>query len=833
MSINKINFDGVEIDLPSTSGGGGGVTQETDPTVPQYVKDITEQNIQDWNNTVKQTEYSQAQTFPDGSDGGVVGRLYMRFRDDTENSVVANCQSVKYTVPVRDATANFYVGDPIQILHCTNKRYVDNLFNGANKAVSFVNYSSMITSLNALEKTSYSVGQNIMIVTLQVPDLWVSEVAEESVAYTYVSDDDFVTELSANGSVQVGYYKLSALETQKVDLTEYAKLGQLDTKLNKVTAETTAPQVYAKDINGSQTMLNVVSSTYTANTIAQRSATGTIHTADPQWGNEATNKRYVDTALAEKVDKPTLTTNQQVVTVKPDGTAEGISLASNSSASIFGAIPRYINPAYDEANVAPNNMGNLVSADPTKPLHCMNVRSVSVTGTTAPTEATKALYVGQIYIDTTNNKSYQCTAIDTTNNKYTWTQIIRATDYAGNSVKGVVDVRRAFGLDIDKYARIQVSKATNDEITAKTSDYHPIVPSSVDFAVKTGLTTNTIELTDEEKAKAKEWLGIDADYDVIISNQTEFEDFYTSLDDGTCTAESVLFVGNGGSAYFIREDGKGLRIPTSLKTISGKNNAKIRIDNFVYSSDSQAGIYYDALNSSMDYKIQNLQIEVSSSTTNSICAKNCSNISNCAFYAYQYSSLYSYAVYCCNNLIDCMAYADTRANKNGVYAGTAYGVYETNNLTRCAFYAYGGTVVAGAEGGSNYYNCKSSVSGSSSNAETYGYYYSEYLFGCTSEINSGKICRGFELCYYLFGCYSTIKVQGEYNYGYSQCSYPVTCLVYTSGTNYEKKQYNNCYHINATMDDMPSDYVNLSSAQTVDGNKTFTGAIIVPDVTIT
>lgn len=101
--------------------------------------------------------------------------------------------------------------------------YVDEKFNGANKAVSFVNYSSMISSLNALPNTSYNVGQNIMIVTLSVPDLWVSEVVEESVTYAYVSDDDFVTGLTTNGSVQVGHYKLSALETQKVDLTEYVK----------------------------------------------------------------------------------------------------------------------------------------------------------------------------------------------------------------------------------------------------------------------------------------------------------------------------------------------------------------------------------------------------------------------------------------------------------------------------------------------------------------------------------------------------------------------------------------------------------------------------------
>lgn len=105
----------------------------------------------------------------------------------------------------------------------TAKEYTDEKFNGANKSVSFVNYSSMISSLNILGNNNYNVGQNIMIVTLKVPDLWVSEIAEESIAYTYVSDTDFINELATNGSVQVGHYRLSALETQKVDLTEYVK----------------------------------------------------------------------------------------------------------------------------------------------------------------------------------------------------------------------------------------------------------------------------------------------------------------------------------------------------------------------------------------------------------------------------------------------------------------------------------------------------------------------------------------------------------------------------------------------------------------------------------
>lgn len=92
-----------------------------------------------------------------------------------------------------------------------------------NKAVVFNDYDAMITDLNALPGTAYAVGQNIFIITLNVPDLWISSIATESVPYTYVDDATLANEIKTNGSVQIGYYVLSALETQKVDLTEYVK----------------------------------------------------------------------------------------------------------------------------------------------------------------------------------------------------------------------------------------------------------------------------------------------------------------------------------------------------------------------------------------------------------------------------------------------------------------------------------------------------------------------------------------------------------------------------------------------------------------------------------
>ena len=108
---------------------------------------------------------------------------------------------------------------------------VNSIAKGANQAVGYSNYSTMITALNALDDDVYNVGQNIYIVTLEVPDLWVSSVESTSSTYTYTTDAAFINALETNGYVQVGYYRLSMLETQKVDLTDYVKNTDYATNL--------------------------------------------------------------------------------------------------------------------------------------------------------------------------------------------------------------------------------------------------------------------------------------------------------------------------------------------------------------------------------------------------------------------------------------------------------------------------------------------------------------------------------------------------------------------------------------------------------------------------
>lgn len=115
------------------------------PLAPQFIDLITKvgltTNTLEWTDeektnatnllgAVKQVEYSKTQTITDGSDGGVIGRAYIRFRDNTENSIVLHAQNVKYTVPYRDAAGNFYVGTPTQDYHTANKMYVDDMKSG-------------------------------------------------------------------------------------------------------------------------------------------------------------------------------------------------------------------------------------------------------------------------------------------------------------------------------------------------------------------------------------------------------------------------------------------------------------------------------------------------------------------------------------------------------------------------------------------------------------------------------------------------------------------------------------------------------------------------------
>lgn len=103
---------------------------------------------------------------------------------------------------------------------------VNSIAKGANQALAFNNYQAVIA---AMFVSGLNEGQNLYVDTLDVPDLWIKTVELTSVAYAYTTDDQFITDILAG--VQIGYYKLALLETQKVDLTNYYNKGEVDTLL--------------------------------------------------------------------------------------------------------------------------------------------------------------------------------------------------------------------------------------------------------------------------------------------------------------------------------------------------------------------------------------------------------------------------------------------------------------------------------------------------------------------------------------------------------------------------------------------------------------------------
>lgn len=78
----------------------------------------------------------------------------------------------------------------------------------------------------------------------------------------------------------------------------------------------------------------------------------------------------------------------------------------------------------------------------------------------------------------------------------------------GSDVAGVVvgdgGIR---GINFLNSGNPYIVRAIDTEVTAKTSAFKPLTPANIDLAVKTGVTTNTLTLTDAEKLAANTWTG--------------------------------------------------------------------------------------------------------------------------------------------------------------------------------------------------------------------------------------------------------------------------------------------------------------------------------------
>lgn len=88
------------------------------------------------------------------------------------------------------------------------------------------------------------------------------------------------------------------------------------------------------------------------------------------------------------------------------------------------------------------------------------------------------------------------------------TDYVKNTDYATSTKGGVVKVTNvSSGLTMNN-GNLSISYANDTDIGLKQDTYRPLTSKYIDNIVAKGITTNTIPLTDQQKAKACEWLGV-------------------------------------------------------------------------------------------------------------------------------------------------------------------------------------------------------------------------------------------------------------------------------------------------------------------------------------
>jgi len=114
---------------------------------------------------------------------------------------------------------------------------VEIIAKGATMARSFKSFKKVVEELSKAEPLQYLVGQHLYISAVNVPDVWIYEAREDDYVEVNTSIEGLISlesNLKAMHKIDVGYYSISVLETQKVDLTDYATKKELECKQDKL-----------------------------------------------------------------------------------------------------------------------------------------------------------------------------------------------------------------------------------------------------------------------------------------------------------------------------------------------------------------------------------------------------------------------------------------------------------------------------------------------------------------------------------------------------------------------------------------------------------------------
>lgn len=159
------------------------------------------------------------------------------------------------------------------------------------------------------------------------------------------------------------------------------------------------------------------------------------------------------------------------------------------------------------------------------------------------------------------------------------TDYVKNTDYGSQTVSGLCRGNVYMGTYVGVNGTITISAASETEIGEKTNAYKPIVPTTLDYAVKTGLTNSAEEWTDGDKEAVRILLGLEK---TNLFTDSYFEDYLnTWLHDGGLnnyessyqSAAGTYFSGTG-TMYQVIDASKisGKRVTLHFDTLQIRNH---------------------------------------------------------------------------------------------------------------------------------------------------------------------------------------------------------------------------------------------------------------------
>lgn len=135
----------------------------------------------------------------------------------TANGAVATANEAKGIAQTAETNANSAVDKANDAVGKANEAIMK--ADARATSIGFMTAKDAVTALNGYPRTQLKGGDTIWIVEDGTPDLWVTEVAQESVPYNYTTKDKFNQDLVDNKVLQIGYFKTAYQESDGKPVT--------------------------------------------------------------------------------------------------------------------------------------------------------------------------------------------------------------------------------------------------------------------------------------------------------------------------------------------------------------------------------------------------------------------------------------------------------------------------------------------------------------------------------------------------------------------------------------------------------------------------------------